>query len=84
MANELLPTRGQLAYQAQLRQRRAFARAQNGGRSDRFAHEIIPDMSMSTHSKFKAALAAEAIKQAQRGDPSNLVKGLVTTFNSFT
>ncbi len=84
MAIELEPTAAQIAHRAQLEQRRAFAQAQNGGGSDRLGYEIIPDMSLVNHSKFKAALAAEAIKQAHRGDPSNLVKGLVKTFNSFS
>ena len=83
MAIELEPTAAQLAYRAQMRQRRAFAAAQSKGDAS-FAHEIIPEPSMVHHGKFKAALAAEAIRQAHRGDPSNLVKGLVKTFNSFS
>lgn len=79
---EIPRVRGQDAYQAQLAQKQAYNLAISGGETIMSTVEIAHRFIDPTgNASFKRSIGQAAIEEAQKGDPSNLVTGLVKKFN---
>ena len=77
-------TSKQTAYQAQLAQRKAHNAALNGGNIDApFAADVLRNVDPALYPpspSFLKSIAETIITEARRGDPSNLVAGLLKTY----